>query len=66
MTPDEARKRLHDASDDLEALRTQVLCAEPSDRPEDQPIEDAWRVALSRFRDACTNYAETLSGYIHD
>jgi hypothetical protein len=58
-----ARLLLRKADDDLESLRTQVANVfgprdGVADKPENQPILDAWTVALDRYRDACRAYVE--------
>lgn len=58
MTLDEARKALHEASEDLEALRYQANVA-IAGKPEDAIIVTAWTIALERFRLACEAFCET-------
>ena len=45
-------KDLLDASAVLEALRPQANNAIGSSNPADQPIRDAWDLALKKFREA--------------
>lgn len=58
---------LRDASTDLEALRTQIgAVIGPTEgiaeRPADQPILDAWDLALDRYRAACAAYVKEMRG----
>jgi hypothetical protein len=57
----DARHALHEASADLEALRTQAGATIGDTKPEDEPIKNAWAVALDRYRAACTKYVEVMT-----
>jgi hypothetical protein len=54
-----ARQTLLDASAVLEALRPQANIALGSTRHEDKAIQDAWTLALDRFRDACAEWVDS-------
>lgn len=53
MTIDAARTALFAAASTLEVLRPQATIAVGGSLREDEPIRQAWLVALEEFRDAC-------------
>ena len=57
----DTQRSLRDASADLEALRPQASAVIGGTNPEDDPIRNAWAIALARFRVACGKYVDTLA-----
>jgi hypothetical protein len=55
MTRAAALLELSEASKELEEMRAQAYIAIGSTNPDDEPIREAWALAMARYRAACEN-----------
>lgn len=56
-----ARNQLLLVSQELEAIRPEADMVMPApDGTPDSPIQQAWKIALDRFRDACKEYVRAF------